>query len=108
MGAGRLSPDRQEADVRICNAQGTSPGASSTPDAAPELRLVESGHDPIRAVRLAPRALQAVLRQSIPSVLDLEALDRERQQERADAGALAAARRTVHEALLDRTGGRLG
>lgn len=66
------------------------------------------GSDVYELEALAPRALQAVLRQSITSVLDLQALDRERQQERADAGALATARRTVHEALLDRTGGRLG
>ena len=53
---------------------------------------------------LSPAQLQDLVRQSIQSALDMEAFQREQDQERQDAQSLAAVRRVVRNALLDRLG----
>ncbi|MCD6303579.1 MAG: ParB N-terminal domain-containing protein [Planctomycetes bacterium] len=53
---------------------------------------------------LSPAQLQHLVRQSIQSVLDMDAFEREQDQERQDAQSLAAVRQVVRHALLDRLG----
>ena len=53
---------------------------------------------------LSPGQLQYLVRRSIQSVLDMAAFRREQDQERQDAASLAAVRRVVRGALLDRMG----
>jgi hypothetical protein len=53
---------------------------------------------------LSPAQLQDLVRQSIQSVLDMDAFGREQDQERQDAASLGAVRQVVRSALLDRFG----
>ena len=53
---------------------------------------------------LSPAQLQDMVRQSIQSVLDRDAFEREQDQEREDAVSLGAVRQVVRNALLDRLG----
>ena len=53
---------------------------------------------------LSPAQLQDLVRQSIQSVLDRDAFERELEQERQDAVSLGAVRQVVRNALLDRLG----
>lgn len=53
---------------------------------------------------LSPSQLQDLVRQSIQSVLDMNAFEREQDQDRQDAQSLGAVRQVVRGALLDRLG----
>ncbi len=62
------------------------------------------GKDVYELEALLPSQLQDLIRQSIQSVLDMDAFEREQDQERQDAESLAAVRKVVRSALLDRMG----
>lgn len=62
------------------------------------------GRDVYEMEALSPAQLQDLVRQSIQSVLDLDAFEREQDQERQDAASLGAVRQVVRSALLDRLG----
>lgn len=53
---------------------------------------------------LSPAQLQNLVRQSIQSAMDMDAFQREQNQERLDAKSLGAVRQIVRNALLDRMG----
>src|SRR5206468_3624704 len=57
------------------------------------------GDDVFELEALAPSALQQILRESIDSVLDIDAFNRELAQEKQDAAYLDGVRRTVNSTL---------
>lgn len=63
------------------------------------------GKDVYELEALSPAQLQNLVRQSIQSVLDMDAFEREQDQERQDAASLGAVRQVVRNTLLDRLGG---
>ena len=62
------------------------------------------GKDVYELEALSPAQLQDLVRQSIQSALDMDAFEREQDQEREDAASLGAVRQVVRSALLDRLG----
>jgi hypothetical protein len=62
------------------------------------------GKDVYELEALSPAQLQDLVRQSIQSVLDKDAFEREQDQERQDAASLGAVRQVVRSAILDRLG----
>jgi hypothetical protein len=67
-------------------------------------RFVEKyGDDVFELEAVPPETLQRIIRETIDSVIDVEAFNAEIEREKKDAAHLDATRKTVHEALRDIT-----
>ena len=104
-GVGRIEPVKVALTAEQVERFGLHTDAEAKKGSAHYRKFTQRyGKDVYELEALSPAQLQELVRQSIHSVLDMDAFEREQDQECQDAHSLAAVRRIVRSALLDRMG----